>query len=190
MGLRPHSQPGEGELIWKRSQKPVRLLSAARLFKWLPSCLCLHKWHLAFAWQGFILVYIMNKTLFRSLWHLPMTDCSNHHKISVSQRNSLFSKYLTIINPIRTGLFERVLRPGGGGILGLGWVRVPNIFGNDLSGSHLSYIKGFMKFGWPEPPQKMIDFSNFSLVKEASDPVCYEIVVYRFFSPKQDNFMG
>ena len=33
MGLRPHSQAGEGELIWKRSQKPVRLLSAARLFK-------------------------------------------------------------------------------------------------------------------------------------------------------------
>ena len=32
-------------------------------------------------------------------------------------------------------------------ILGLVWVRVSILFGNDLSGSHLSYSKGFIKFG-------------------------------------------
>ena len=47
---------------------------------------------------------------------------------------------------------------GGGGHMsppphiyfGCVWVRVR--FGNDLSGSYLSYSKGFMKFGWPTPP--------------------------------------
>ena len=51
---------------------------------------------------------------------------------------------------IRTGLFERVW-------FGL----VPILFGNDLSGSHLSYSKGFMKFGWPEPPKKWLTFIIF-----------------------------
>ena len=32
-------------------------------------------------------------------------------------------------------------------ILGLVWVRVPILFGNDLSGSQISYSKKFMKFG-------------------------------------------
>ena len=32
-------------------------------------------------------------------------------------------------------------------ILGLVWVRVPILFGNELPGSHLSYSKKFMKFG-------------------------------------------
>ena len=27
-----------------------------------------------------------------------------------------------------------------------------------------------MKFGWPEPPQEIIDFYNFLLIGEASDP--------------------
>ena len=47
------------------------------------------------------------------------------------------------------------------GILGLVWVRVPILFGNALPDSYLSYSKDFMKFGWPEHPQKIIDFSNF-----------------------------
>ena len=41
------------------------------------------------------------------------------------------------------------------------WARAPILFGNDLSGSHLSYSKGFMKFGWPEPPQKWLTFLSF-----------------------------
>ena len=42
--------------------------------------------------------------------------------------------------------------------LGLVWVTVPNLFVNNLSRNDLPYSKGFMKFGWPEPLQKMIDF--------------------------------
>ena len=31
-------------------------------------------------------------------------------------------------------------------------------FGNNLSRNDLLFSKGFMKFGWPEPPKTMIDF--------------------------------
>ena len=61
---------------------------------------------------------------------------------------------LTLLGPA----YLRVSKDQGGGhicplwILGLGWVRVPVLFGNDLSGSYLPYSEGFMKFGWPEPP--------------------------------------
>ena len=47
---------------------------------------------------------------------------------------------------------------GGGAYLpplccyGLVWVRVPNLFGNNLSRNDFPFSKGFMKFGWPEPP--------------------------------------
>ena len=48
--------------------------------------------------------------------------------------------------------------------VGFGW-GFQSFFGNDLSGSYSSYSKGFMKFGWLETPQKLINFSNFSLVR-------------------------
>ena len=72
------------------------------------------------------------------------------------------------------------------------WARAPILFGNDLSGSHLSYSKGFMRFGWHESPQKTIDFSNFSLVREASNLVrrLWYFWWTLFFSPKRDIFMG
>ena len=38
------------------------------------------------------------------------------------------------------------------------WGRVPILFGNDLPRKDLSYSKGFMKFGCPEPSEKMFDF--------------------------------
>ena len=37
---------------------------------------------------------------------------------------------------------------------GLVWVRVPNLFGNNLSRNDFPFSKGFMKFGWPEAPPK------------------------------------
>ena len=43
-------------------------------------------------------------------------------------------------------------------IFGLGRVRVPILFGNDLPGSDLPYTKGFMKFGCLEPSKKNFDF--------------------------------
>ena len=43
-------------------------------------------------------------------------------------------------------------------------------FVNNLSSNDVPYSKVFMKFGWPELPQNMIDFYVFSLVAEASDP--------------------
>ena len=43
-------------------------------------------------------------------------------------------------------------------IFGLGRVRVPILFGNDLPRSDLPYTKGFMKFGCPEPSKKVFDF--------------------------------
>ena len=56
-------------------------------------------------------------------------------------------------------------------IQGLVWVIVPNHFVNNLSRNDLPYSKGFMKFGWLEPPTKKNDYYNFSLVREASDPI-------------------
>ena len=54
---------------------------------------------------------------------------------------------------------------GGGGhivpplnIFGLGRVRVPILFENDLPRSDLPYTKGFMKFGCLEPSKIMFDF--------------------------------
>ena len=43
-------------------------------------------------------------------------------------------------------------------ILGLGGVRVPILFGNDLPRNDLPYSKGFMKFGCLEPSKIMFDF--------------------------------
>ena len=43
-------------------------------------------------------------------------------------------------------------------IFGLGRVRVPILFGNDLPRSKLPYTKRFTKFGCPEPSEKVFDF--------------------------------
>ena len=45
--------------------------------------------------------------------------------------------------------------------LGLGRARAPILFGNDLPRSDLSYTKGFMKFGCPEPSKIRFDFEIF-----------------------------
>ena len=50
-------------------------------------------------------------------------------------------------------------------ILGLGGVRVPILFGNDLLWNDLPYSKGFMKFGCLEPSKIMFDFRNVLLVE-------------------------
>ena len=39
--------------------------------------------------------------------------------------------------------------------------RVPILFGNDSPRSDLSYTKGFMKFGCPEPSKKCLTFETF-----------------------------
>ena len=41
-------------------------------------------------------------------------------------------------------------------IFGLGGVRVPILFGNDLPRNDLTYSKGFMKFGCQEPSKKCL----------------------------------
>ena len=46
-------------------------------------------------------------------------------------------------------------------MFGLGGVRAPILFENDLSLSDLSYSKGFMNFGCPEPSKKTFDFETF-----------------------------
>ena len=46
-------------------------------------------------------------------------------------------------------------------VFGLGGVRVPIFFENDLPRNDLPYTKGFMKFWCPEPSKKMFDFWNF-----------------------------
>jgi len=73
-------------------------------------------------------------------------------------------------NPIWPSLFWPIRDLGGGGgivpppppkkknIFGLGGLRVPILFGNDLRGGDLPYSKGFMKFECPERPQKMFHF--------------------------------
>ena len=70
---------------------------------------------------------------------------------------------LTLFGPAYFGISG--IRGGRGGhivpplnIFGLGGVRVPILFGNDLPRNDLSYSKGFMKFGCPEPSKKMFDF--------------------------------
>ena len=70
------------------------------------------------------------------------------------------------VNPIWPGLFWCISYRGGHivprlNIFGLGRVRVPILFGNDLPRSDLPYTKGFMKFGCPEPSKKVFDFWNF-----------------------------
>ena len=68
--------------------------------------------------------------------------------------------YLTLFTPAYFGISGT----GGGhivpplSILGLGGVRVPILFGNDLSWNDLPYLKGFMKFGCLEPFKIMFDF--------------------------------
>ena len=48
---------------------------------------------------------------------------------------------------------------------GLGGVRVPILFGNDLPMNDLPYSKGFVKFGCLEPSKIMIDFWNCLMVE-------------------------
>ena len=43
-------------------------------------------------------------------------------------------------------------------ILGLGGVRVPILFGNELPMNDRPYSKGIMKFGFLEPSKIMFDF--------------------------------
>ena len=50
-------------------------------------------------------------------------------------------------------------------ILGLGGVRVPILFGNDLPMNDWPYSKGFMKFGCLEPSKSMFDFWIFLLIE-------------------------
>ena len=67
-------------------------------------------------------------------------------------------------------------------IFGLGRVRVPILFGNDLPRSDLPYTKGFMKFGCPEPSKKVFDFWNFCSSKRRLTRFVrvppYEILVF------------
>ena len=46
-------------------------------------------------------------------------------------------------------------------ILGLGGVRVPIFFGDDLLWNDLPYSKGFVKFGCPEPSTNCLTFETF-----------------------------
>ena len=55
-------------------------------------------------------------------------------------------------------------------ILGLVWVRVPILFGNDLGWYTIS--KGFIKFGFLEPSKELFDFWKFLLVERCFNPVC------------------
>ena len=48
---------------------------------------------------------------------------------------------------------------------GVGWVRVPILFGNDLPMNDWPYSKGFMKFGCLEPSKSMFDFWIFLLIE-------------------------
>ena len=50
-------------------------------------------------------------------------------------------------------------------IFGLGGIRVPILFGNDLLWNDLPYSKGYMKFGCLEPSKIMFDFWNIFLVE-------------------------
>ena len=70
---------------------------------------------------------------------------------------------LTLFGPAYFGISGTV---GGGhivpplSILGLGGVRVPILFGNDLPMNDWPYSKGFMKFGCLEPSKMMFDFCS------------------------------
>ena len=78
--------------------------------------------------------------------HSLIPYCSPRHFFSHQKYNVVES--LTLLAYLKTG--GTYLPP----VYILGWVlaRVPILFGNDLSGSYLSYSKGFMKFGLPTPP--------------------------------------
>ena len=88
------------------------------------------------------------------------------YKTPKIQTQTWFSSMSIGFNPIWPGLFWCIRDPGGHivpplYIFGLGRVRVPILFGNDLPRSDLPYTKGFMKFGCPEPSKKVFDFWNF-----------------------------
>ena len=63
------------------------------------------------------------------------------HILSYKQWFDFDNDNLTLLGPAYLNVSKNVC------ILGLVWVRVPILFGNDLSGNYLSYSKGFMKFG-------------------------------------------
>ena len=63
---------------------------------------------------------------------------------------------LTLLGPAYLSVSKD--RGGAQDTLGLGGVRVPNLFGNDLLWNNLPYIKGFMKIGCLEPSKIMFDF--------------------------------
>ena len=73
---------------------------------------------------------------------------------------SIFIIHYFDLNPIWPSLLEHIQEPGGEGlyIQGQGGVRVPILFGNDLSGGDLPYSKGFMMFGSRESSKEMFEF--------------------------------
>ena len=75
----------------------------------------------------------------------------------------LVGEVLTLFGP---AYFDVSGIRGGGHIVphplniffGLGRVRVPILFGNDLPRGDLPYTKGFMKFGCPQPSKTVFDY--------------------------------
>ena len=85
----------------------------------------------------------------------------------VTFQTELAKKLTTLFSPA----YFSISRSQGGGtmcpppplnILGLGGVRVPILFGNDLLWNNLRYSKGFIKIGCLEPSEIMFDFETFS----------------------------
>ena len=79
-----------------------------------------------------------------------------------------FLSYQHLVNPIYPGLFWYIRYRGGHivpplSILGLGGVRVPILFGNDLPMNDRPFPKGFRKFKCLEPSKIMFDFQIFLL---------------------------
>ena len=97
-----------------------------------------------------------NGSLYKFLFHFMGAVLLWEALLQVIARAGFF-EYTNDINPITTACL-RVFKDRRGHICSplrnLVWVRVPNLFGNDLSGSYLPYSRGFMKFWWPEPCQK------------------------------------
>ena len=67
-------------------------------------------------------------------------------------------KYQLFFNPIWPSLFWCIRTLN---IFGMGGVRVPILFGNDLPMHDFPYSKGFIKFGCQEPSKKYLTFETF-----------------------------
>ena len=100
------------------------------------------------------------------------------------------------INPIWPSQFW-CIKDLGLNKFGLGGVRAPILFGNDLPRNNWPFSKGFMKFGCQEPFKKCLTFET--LVRQRVVwPVCKGPPLWNFgisdkfyfFSGKRDNFAG